>query len=106
MIDITRIPALEEELRQARNVKPGGQEPDPGRIAAIEQEIAVHRAELSRQRGEEYAAPAAEVVEEEVVPEPEPVKRERPSKGSKETADAEAANETADVTEPEAPAAE
>jgi hypothetical protein len=53
-IDVTRIPALEEELEQAKRVKGGGQEPRPDRIAAIEEQLELHRAELARN-----GAPAA-----------------------------------------------
>lgn len=43
-IDPSFVPALEEELWSAKRVKPGGQLPDPGRIAAIEAEIKRHKA--------------------------------------------------------------
>lgn len=47
-LDTTKIPALEEELRQAKGTKPGGQAPRPERIAAIEQELKTLRKEAER----------------------------------------------------------
>jgi hypothetical protein len=38
-LDPTLVPALEQELAYARNLKPGGQPVDEGRIAAIEEQI-------------------------------------------------------------------
>lgn len=43
-IDPSRLPALRQELIYAKSVKPGGQEPDPGRVAAVEEQIALHEA--------------------------------------------------------------
>lgn len=86
-IDPSRIPALEEELRQAQNTKPGGQEPRPERIAAIEEELRIHR----KARGDKVArkpkdetAPADELetaeasdVPEETADAPKPKTRAR-----------------------------
>jgi len=47
-LDPSFVPALEEELWAAERVKPGGQQPDPGRIAAIEAEIKKHKAAAER----------------------------------------------------------
>jgi hypothetical protein len=41
--DPSLIPALEEELRQARGTKPGGQESRPERVAAIEEQLKLYR---------------------------------------------------------------
>lgn len=76
-IDISRIPALEEELRQARGTKPGGQEPRPERIAAIEEQLVLHRKEADRQFKQSRQAAGVDTP-----------KREKPVKGEKETADA------------------
>ena len=56
-IDPTMLPALRVELEMAKRVKPGGQEPRPDRIAAIEEQIKL------------YEAAAASHVE--IVPEPD-----------------------------------
>jgi hypothetical protein len=48
-IDVTRIPALEYELEQAKGTKGGGQPPNKGRIAAIEEQIKIHRKALEDQ---------------------------------------------------------
>lgn len=45
-IDPGLLPALERELEHAKQVKPGGQPPRKDRIAAIEEQIALHRAVL------------------------------------------------------------
>lgn len=82
--DISLIPALEEELRQARGTKPGGQESRPERVAAIEGELSLLRKEAERQF--KAVREAAGVT----------TKREKPVKGSKETADAEPAPSDAD----------
>lgn len=47
-LDTTKIPALEEELRQAKGTKPGGQASRPERVAAIEQELKTLRKEAER----------------------------------------------------------
>lgn len=41
-IDTSLLPALEDELRQAKQVSGGGQQPRPDRIAAIEEQIRIH----------------------------------------------------------------
>lgn len=43
-LDPTFVPALEKELEYAHQLKSGGQVTNPGRIAAIEAEIAAHSA--------------------------------------------------------------
>ncbi len=44
-IDSSLVPALEEELAQAKQSKAGGQPPRPERVAAIEAAIRLHKGE-------------------------------------------------------------
>jgi hypothetical protein len=62
-IDPGMIPALEEELRWAHQTLPGGQGPDPARIAAIEEQIAVYRA--AETQGAVAESPAPENLSEQ-----------------------------------------
>lgn len=100
-LDTTKIPALEEELRQARGTKPGGQAPRPERIAAIEQEIKTLRKEAERLFnsakdalgvGKEKKAKEQKVSESKVEKAKEAAAADAP-----ETADAKPAPENADA---------
>lgn len=62
-LDPSFVPALEEELRMAKQVKPGGQEPRPDRIAAIEEQIRLHRAGDKKARGPQKENADAEPAE-------------------------------------------
>ena len=55
-IDPNFLPALEQELEFARQVAPGGQKADPGRIAAIEEQIKLHKAAAKKQAPKEENA--------------------------------------------------
>src|SRR4051812_25967858 len=58
-IDYTRLPALRQELIYSKQVKAGGQEPDPGRVAAIEEQIKLHeKAEREAQKAQREPSPA------------------------------------------------
>lgn len=85
-IDITRIPALEYELEQSKGTKPGGQPPRKDRIAAIEEELRIHRRAAEAKFQSERRAAGI-------------VNAPRKARSDKETAVAEPAPENADTTE-------
>lgn len=93
-IDPTRIPALEQELVYAKQVKAGGQLPDPGRVAAIEHELKIHRQVLEDQLAAQRPKK----------PPKEPKPNDTESKAKDRIAEAKAAAEAAkETTEAKAP---
>lgn len=100
-IDPTRLPALRQELIYANQVKPGGQEPDPGRVAAIEDQIRLHEAAETKAEEPEVDASNASTDYESHDAQPKPKSRGR-QKAALETADDVEALETADDTSVEA----
>lgn len=102
-IDTSRIPALEEELVAAKAVRPGGQEPSEGRIAAIEEQLKLHRAELNKSGAP--ADPAPENASDESTDYESHDEDAKPRRGrqkkveASEEASQEAPLETADATD-------
>ncbi len=94
--DPSLIPALEEELRQAKGTKPGGQESRPDRVAAIEEQLKVYRKAAKAEADE--LGKRAKAPKETAVAEPAPDDADaKPSKQRSENADAASAPETADA---------
>lgn len=94
-IDVTRIPALEEELWMAQRPAPGGQPPDEGRIAEIENQLRLHRKAAGISTKREKAAKN----DEKETADAKPPADDADAKSDKraENADAQGAPETADA---------
>ena len=106
--DPNLITALETELEFAHNLKPGGQKVDPGRIAAIEEQIRLYKEAAKRGPGDLAARPArvdqsnmsTDYQSDEVGDHPKPVKETERQKAARRRAEAQEADkvETADAT--------
>lgn len=82
------LPALERELVHAKGTKPGGQPPDEGRIAAIEEAIVLHRQAAEDAKPKKSKPAKADKVAE----------AKAKDEAEKETAEAKPPEETADTT--------
>ena len=94
--DNPMLAALETELAYAKQLAPGGQKTDPGRVAAIEAQIK-HYSGASTPEPEKTDASNESTDYESHDADAEKVKAARKSHGKSETADAKPAPETADA---------
>jgi hypothetical protein len=105
-LDPTLVPALEQELAYAKQLKPGGQPVDEGRIAAIQEQIRLHSGgELPEAEASDASNQSTDYASTDNVHEARAAK-DRAKRGAKETAvatrptdsaDAQTADETPDA---------
>lgn len=99
-LDPTLVPALEKELEYAKHVAPGGQKTDPGRIAAIEAEIALHRsAAVVEPEATDASNDSTDYRTSDTAAEKRVAKARERAEAAKETARAQAPAETTDATD-------
>lgn len=98
-LDPTLVPALEQELAYAKQLKPGGQPVNEGRIAAIEEQIRLHSSgAVSEPETGDASNESTDYESTDDVHERR-AKKDAERRAAKEKAVAERAPESADATE-------